>query len=182
MSKLQKYKYKNSSNYLPANPYSASTRRGSQQVATTTTSQYIYLYTYSSLQRAAGYDELLSSPVQLNNNSSQVSVDFTLLEDRVKAFFLQLRGKSFQLYCTIDVDSIKQKFLDGDYSLKSILKCSYTIQREIGFKEGQQLKQKPIAKRYRELYTQTIIIRRYRQILGSMYTNYQYYSSSRPFR
>lgn len=157
VSKLQRYKHKNSSNHPPVNPYSTSTRRSSQQVTTTATSQYIYVYTYSNLQRATGFEELLSSP-RFNDNSSQVSIDFTLLEDRVKAFFLQLKSKSFQIYRKADVNNIKQKFLDRDYSLKSILKCSYTIQKEIGFKEGQQLKQRPVAKRYKELYIQSSLI------------------------
>lgn len=139
VSKLWRYKHRNGGDHLPANLYSASARRSSQQVSTSSNGQHIHVHTHtgSGSQRVAGYDEPPSSPVQLNDNSSQLSVDFTPPEDRVKEFFLWLRGKSFWVHRNADVDGIEQKFLDGDYSLKSILKCSHTMWREMGFKEGQ---------------------------------------------
>lgn len=56
------------------------------------------------------------------------------------------------MYRCTDIDYIERKFADGDYILRSILKCSYTIQRQIGFKEGQQYKQKLAVKKYKEDY------------------------------
>lgn len=48
---------------------------------------YIYIYTYSNLQPVTSYSKPPSS-LYFNDNSLQISVNFTLLEDRVRLFFV----------------------------------------------------------------------------------------------
>lgn len=139
------------------NPYSATTRKKAAGLLDV----YVYLKnnintTPVTSSRHYSNDDIDTKPRSnaVQENSSQVDVED--LEIAIKEFFSQLKQRLFFSKRVNNITAIEGVFLDKDFEIKAILKCSLTRQVSFGFREGQHNRFRIYTNRYRAQKIQQI--------------------------